>query len=338
MIADPQTSALPEATATPEASELAPNLTSELAPAEDAASALGERLRQRRDELSPQLRKAAHYLLAHPEEVALTSMRGLAAQAGVKASTMVRLARALGYDGFEALREPYRQWLRGNDGPAVARARTLQARARPDHGEGLIADMIDTDCRVLGEALGPDGRAALEQAAITLGQARRVYILGLRSCNALARLFHYAYGLACHNGVMVDGAGGSLFDTLRDLGPDDALLVISFKPYSREAVIAAEYAAERRARVVALTDSAVSPLAASATALLTVETSSPSYFQSLVPALALVQMLLALLVARGGEAALANLRHSQEQLDRFDAYWRRPRRGLRGAAGEPPST
>jgi len=294
---------------------------------------IGHRVRKAHDSLSPQLRQAARYILAHPEDVALTSMRRLADHAGVKPSTMVRLARALDFDGYEALREPYRLWLRGGEGAFLARARTLQARsAGAADGGGraaLLEEMMAADIAALHEGQAPSTVQALQEARDLICSARTVYVIGLRSCYALAHLFHYAYSLVHGNAILVDGHAGAFFDPLTRAGSQDVVLSIGFRPYTCGTVEATAFAAEKGAQVIALTDSLVSPLASGAAQVIVIDTASPSYFQSLIPALGQVQALLALIVAEGGDEALRAIDRMEHEMDAFGAYWTEPKRRRR---------
>lgn len=288
-----------------------------------------ERIQSLYESLSPQLKQAARHVLAHPEEVALTSMRRLAQHAGVKPSTMVRLARALGFDGFEVMREPYRRWLRGGEGAYVARARNLQARGEAG-SSGLVREMLECDAAAIaGTAADDDRVAGLLACRATLVNARRVYVMGLRSMFSLAYYFHYAYGMAHDNGRLVHGNAGTVFDSLRGIGPEDALICFSFRPYARETVLGAEVAADEGASIIAVSDSVVSPIALRAKHVLAVENSSPSFFNSIVPAMSVVQALVAAVIADGGEEALDAISAAEEQLARFNAYWQEPRRRRR---------
>jgi DNA-binding MurR/RpiR family transcriptional regulator len=285
-----------------------------------------ERIQQLYEGLSPQLKQAARHVLAHPEEVALTSMRRLAQHAGVKPSTMVRLARALGFDGFEVMREPYRQWLRGGEGAYVARARNLQARGEQG-AVSLVREMMEADAAAIGAMARDEDRVAtLLACRQTLVEARRVYVLGLRSMFSLAHYFHYAYGMAYDNGRLVHGNAGTVFDALRGIGPEDALISFSFRPYARDTVLATDVAAEAGASIIAVSDSVVSPIALRAKHVLAVENASPSFFNSIVPAMGAVQALVAAVIADGGNAALDTISEAEEQLARFNAYWQEPRR------------
>jgi DNA-binding MurR/RpiR family transcriptional regulator len=244
---------------------------------------------------------------------------------------MVRLARALDFDGYDSFREPYREWLRGGEGAFVARARTLQARGREARGScaPLLEEMARTDGAALRELLTEPNARALHDARDLICGARTVYVVGMRSCYALAHFFHYAYSLVLPNAVLIDGHAGTLFDRLCRADERDVVLAIGFRPYTSDTVQATAFAARKGARIVALTDSLVSPLAESASQVVTMDTASPSYFQSLVPALSQIQALLALVVAEGGDAALDAITRTEHEMDAFGAYWQEPKRRRR---------
>lgn len=291
-------------------------------------AAITQLLQANYETLSPQLRQAARYILAHPEDVALTSMRRIASHAAVKPSTMVRLARAVGFDGFEDLREPYRRWLRGGEGAFEARARSLRARGA-DGADSLLAEIAEADAANLAGASAPGVGVAVLDAAEALVSARRVFVLGLRSTFSLAHYFTYTCSMVGVQAHLIDGHGGTFLDVLRGIGEGDVLLAFSFRPYSRETVKAVETAAEAGAMVIAVTDAAVSPLARPARHVMVVETASPNFFQSLVAPLAVTQQLLGAVVCRIGDDGLTALKDHERHLKQFDAYWQEPKRRRR---------
>ncbi len=271
--------------------------------------------------LSPQLRQAARFVLSRPDDVALHSMRELAARAGVHPSTMVRLAQQLEYDGFPAFREPFRQRLRNLQAPYSDRARSIQARGRTDGAAALVREIAETDRENLEATFEAIGAERLEAVARRLSGCRRLLFMGQRSCFPVAFYLHYACRMFRDDVTLLEGSGGTVGDTLRGLGPDDAVMAISVDPYSREVVGAARYAASRRAWVVALTDSTNNPLASAADEVLVFANASPSLFSSMVSAMAVAQTLTALLLAEGGEKALRTVAESERQLAGFGTYW-----------------
>lgn len=287
---------------------------------------VNERLKAAFPGFSPQLRKAARHVLDHPEEVALNSMRELARQAGVHPSTMVRLAKTLRLSGYDALREPYRQHLRLGPVRYAARARDLQAR--DDGDSALLGELLALDVENLRATACAIGADRLGRASQILAGARRIYVVGARSCFSIASYFHYACRMFRDGVHLVEGTGGAFADDLRGIGSEDALLAVSFEPYARETVMAAQFGGRSGAAVIAITDSAVSPVGIDAAETLVVANRSPSFFHSLAGALAVAQALVALLVARGGKDAVAALEQSERQLERFGAYW--PGAGVEG--------
>jgi len=147
-----------------------------------------------------------------------------------------------------------------------------------------------------------------------------VFCLGLRSTFSVAYIFHYVRSLFGATSILVDGAGGTGIDVLRTIGSGDVLLAVTVRPYTRQTVKAARYASDRRAKIVAVTDSEVSPLASIADELLLVGTETPSFFHSMAPAFAAVECLAALIAARQGSDTLKSLSRSEAQLAAFDTY------------------
>jgi DNA-binding MurR/RpiR family transcriptional regulator len=288
--------------------------------------------------LSPELRRAARFVLDRPDDVALTSMRGLARDAGVQPATMVRLARAAGFSGYEEFREPFRHRLRDRPMDYVSRARTIQS-----HGEGsgvprLLAEVqAATDANVRMTFAASDA-STFNSAAAALAGSRRVFVAGLRSCFPIAFSFHYAYRMFRGDVQLLDGHGGTFSDGLRDIGSGDAMFAVSIDPYTAETVQAVAHAKERGATVVSLTDTLVSPLATNADHVLLVRCDGPPFFGSLAAALAVVEALIVVLVANAGEEALRAIAESERQLETFAAYARDDLRGrakTHGAGGRP---
>ncbi len=275
--------------------------------------------------LSPQLRQAARFLLDRPDEVAFSSMRQLAAKAGVQPATMVRLAQRMGCAGYDEWREPFRDRLRRRPASYEPRARDLQARTGASGvSEGLarlVAEIIAADRDNLTVILEAIGAERLGAAAAKLAKARWLYVVGLRSQYPAAFYVHYACRMFRTSTSLLDAQGGTFADDLRGIGADDAMLVFSVLPYSRESVEAARFAAERGAAVVSVTDSTVAPVARLSACTLCVATDGPALFRSVVPTMAVAQVLVALLLAQGGQVALARVAESEAQLNRFDAYW-----------------
>ena len=255
------------------------------------------------DSMSPQIKIAASFVLDHPSDVALLSMREQAKHAGLPPSTMTRFAQKLGFDGYDDVRALYGKGLRDGLDGFSDRAGDLVHRHRTRGQAATALDLLEAASRQV-EALG-SGEAVerIAAAADAIGAARRVFVLGRRSSFPLAFQLAYACDLIGCDGHLLDAAGGIGFDRLANARADDVLVVIGIRPYAAESLTLATYAARRGMPVVAITDSLVSPLATDARHVVIVGVESPSFFHTMVPGLAAVEAMVALVAAKRAAAA-----------------------------------
>jgi DNA-binding MurR/RpiR family transcriptional regulator len=286
-----------------------------------------QRLRTRFDALSPELQRAARWIADHPGETGLLSMREQARSAGVSAPTMVRLAHALGFTDYASLRRPFQEALTGRPIQYGRRASALQASPEAKRIERLAHEISAAQGDDLASVLALNPPARLEAAVGAIAAAKRVGFLGVRASFGIAFQFRYAYNLIARNGALFDGIGGTVHDQVDSLNPGDLLIAISQTPYSTPTVEAVNVAAKRGVAVLAITDSALSPLARRATHVLLFRADSISFFPSMIAPLALVELLIAWLAARGGRKVLRRLSEVEARLASQRAYWNHvPRR------------
>jgi DNA-binding MurR/RpiR family transcriptional regulator len=271
-------------------------------------------------DLTPELQKAAKFMLENPEEVGLNSMRTVAKGAGVKPATVSRLSKTLGFEQYERFREPFRQRLRKIEPTFASGVEDVQRRGAASH-KALFAELRAQAIANIERTLSDENYEVIRDAAETMNQSRRVYVLGLRGAYAPAFLFYYAYQLFQENSRLVDTRAGIFADQLRGIGKRDSLLVISFPPYTQLTIDAVTYAAEAGARIIAVTDSMVSPAANAAEHTITTQNRSTSFYHSFTGALAVVEALITLLVARKGGDAVKIAREAERQLSKVSAYW-----------------
>ena len=277
------------------------------------------------DGLSPQLQEAARWVIDHPADVALLTTREQARRAGVAPATMTRLAQRIGLKGYDEVRKLYADAVRRRPESFRARAEELLQRRDTEGDAALVHDVLSSLAHHLQALTSAESIERFTAAAKLIAGAERVFCLGLRSSFAVAYIFHYVRSLFGASSVLVDGAGGTGVDLLRTIGSADVMLAISVKPYTRHTVHAARYSRARGVRIVAVTDSEMSPLAALAEETLIVRTETPSFFHTMAPAFAAVECLAALVAARRGSQTLAAIAASEKQLAAFDTFMVRPR-------------
>jgi DNA-binding MurR/RpiR family transcriptional regulator len=280
-----------------------------------------DRIRATVDQMSPQLQVAAKFLLDHPREVALLSMREQARGAGVQPATMTRLAKWLGFSGFEEIRGLYADAIRGNSGWFGTRAAQLVARQKQVGEAGLITLYVDTLTEHLSRLKSDEMVELIGKAGKILADASRIYCLGMRSAFPVAYQVAYVQSYLGEKTVLLDSPGGAGLDPVRRATSDAALFVVTVNPYARASVEIAEDAGRRGLKIVTVTDSELSPVARISDVVLTVGTGSPSFFDTIAPAFAIGEILVALIAARAGPDVPTAVREMETRLTQSGAFW-----------------
>ena len=184
--------------------------------------------------LSPQLRRAAHYVVENLGEVATRSQRSIARNANLPAPTFTRMARAIGYASYDALRESCREEILGSRNQLARKAQALIDA--DDRNSGIAtrqAAAAISNTEALVAALAP---GELDTAVDMLARARRVALIGEMSALPIVEYAHYLANMSL-TGWIVPGRGGNgLANDLADLGSDDACILFSIRHYAARAI------------------------------------------------------------------------------------------------------
>jgi DNA-binding MurR/RpiR family transcriptional regulator len=256
-------------------------------------------------QLPAQLQLCARYLIDHPHEVGLQSMRTLAANAEVHPNSFVRLARHLGFDGYDAMRERFRDFVRAGVGSSPDRVAWLREMDRKGGSAAVVGSMAEACLDNLEKMFAQQSIRELEQAVDWMIEARRVYVLGLGLAYPLAYNFWYVARMGFDHFILSPRHGSLPSDDVIRMDERDCLLAMTFQPYRRDTLSAVQQAKERGARIIGVTDSSAATLCREADLGLVAPTHTPQFFQSNAAVAALLETLCALLVIRGGDAASA---------------------------------
>ena len=279
---------------------------------------VSEDLRQRFAELSPAMQQVARYVLDHPNDVVTSSMRTIATRADSTPATLVRFAQHIGYAGWPQLKAVLTSEMGLGPEAYGVRARQLVGRAKDGT---LTGEMFEVQRRNL-ETTQRQIDATLIGACALLEKAGAVHVAGFRACFPIAFSFVYLYRIFRDSVHLIDGQGGSLEMQHRALAKGDALVVISFAPYSREALQVAQAAKATGCKILAVTDSVASPLSLLADETLLFAIRSPSFFPSIAAGVAVTEALLELLASRAGKSVVKRIGQAEAQLFESGAYLR----------------
>ena len=238
-------------------------------------------------------KQIARYILEHYDKAAFMTASRLGVTVGVSESTVVRFATELGYDGSPHLQRALQEMIR-NKLTSVQRMEVSSDRLG---GRDVLRTVLHADTDMIRQTLDEIDRDAFQGAVDALTGAHRIYILGVRSSSALANFLGFYFNLLFDNVTLVHtNSVSEIFEQVLRVGPDDVLFGISFPRYSKRTLSAMQYARDRGAKVIALTDSQLSPLARVADHLLLARSDMASFVDSLVAPLSVIN---ALIVAVG---------------------------------------
>ena len=257
--------------------------------------------------LTPELRKAASYVLENPNDVGVSSIREMAQAAKVKPNTLVRMARTVGFDGYEDFRMPFREAIRQGSLTFPDRARWLQSLAKGGKLGGLYADMAASAIANIEQSFAATDATRLKAAADAIVQAQHTYVLGVGINYSLARTFAYLAEMAVDNIQAIPRAGSLAIDDLVQAGPKDVLLAMTFKPYRSDVLEAVEIARGQGVTLIGISDSPASPIVAGSQHGFVVGTDTPQFFTSTVAAGALLETLMAFVIADAKPEVIANI-------------------------------
>jgi DNA-binding MurR/RpiR family transcriptional regulator len=285
--------------------EEAPTLADADPPPRDIKSLRGA-IVARHASLPKRLIQVAEFTLRHPEEIAFGTLAEIAAQAQVQPSTLVRFAQAFGYSGFSELQTVFRAHARERWPDYRDRLQTLnKSDVPPGDAASLLAGFGQAAALSLDRLREGIDAEALDRAVALLAAAQTIYLLGSRRSFPLTAFLTYALRKLAMRCELVDQIGGLAAEQVALIQPTDALLAVSFTPYSPVTLELSAAAGKAGVPVVAITDTPFSPLVQTATVWLEVAEADHAGFRSLAGGFVLgITLAVAAAGRRGGSSEL----------------------------------
>ena len=283
----------------------------------NVSSRVLDRLTEEWDDLTPEAQKAARYVLENPADVGVSTVREIAEAANVKPNTFVRMARQVGFEGYEDFRAPFREAIRKGTASFPDRARWLQEIRKSGDLGGLYADMAEGAMRNLEETFASIDADALKVAAEAIWASRQVFTLGVGVNNANARNFTYLASTGMTQFHAIPRPGSTPVDDLAWADKRDVLIAMTSRPYRSEVIEAVRIAREQGLTIVALSDSPASPIIRAADHGFVVAVDTPQFFPSSVTTLAVLETLLSFVIAVARDEVVARVdkfHHRRHQL------------------------
>lgn len=215
--------------------------------------------------LPRRLREIAEFAITSPDAMALETVAEISARAQVQPSSLVRFAKHFGFAGFSDMQRVFRSRLVDRAGSYAERIRETEPGLDGDGSPlGVMNQLIGAISASL-QALRQDVRPSdMERAVRILAQADLIGLVAQRRSFPIAAYFAYALSHLERHAVLIDGVGGLGAEQARLISNNGALIAVSFAPYAPETLAIVSQAREQGAKIIVITDNALSPLAVSA--------------------------------------------------------------------------
>ena len=259
----------------------------------------------------------ANYILEFYDKAAFMTASRMGRTVGVSESTVVRFAAELGYDGYPSMQKALQEMIL-NKLTSVQRIEVANDRFGD---QDVLGTVLQQDIDKIRATMESVDRRVFDESVDAIIGARRIYILGVRSSATIAFFLHFYFNYMFDNVRMVNASSPSeVFEQFARVERDDVVITISYPRYSRSAVQATKFCKESGAKIVAITDSHRSPVAAYADYLLLAKMDMVSLVDSLVAPMSLVNALL-VAIGRKREKELARTFSNLERIwDEYEVY------------------
>lgn len=262
-------------------------------------------------------KKLADFIQSDYDKAAFLTAAKMGEEVGVSESTVVRFATALGYAGYpefqKALGEVVRMKLN-----SIQRMEVTYGRI--SRGE-ILASVLQSDIDKIKQTMQSIDHENFDMAVDTILNARKIYIIGIRSCAPLANFLAFYLNMIRDNVIPVStNSASEIFEQLIRIGEEDVIIGISFPRYSMRTLKALEFASNRKAKVITLTDSVHSPMTIYSSCNLIARSDMASIVDSLVAPLSVINALVVALCMKRQDEVVETLESMEEIWDEYQVY------------------
>lgn len=283
----------------------------------DTKNELLKKIDERYSKLSKGQKKLADYIREDYDKAAFLTAAKMGEVVGVSESTVVRFATTLGYKGYPEFQKALEELVRTKLN-SIQRMKVTYGRI--SHGE-ILDSVLQSDIEKIKLTMTSIDHNTFEQAVDTILNARKIYVVGIRSCAPLASFLSFYLNLICEDVKAVNtNSSSEIFEQLIRIGEEDVIIGISFPRYSMRTLKALEFASNRKAKVITLTDSVHSPMNLYSSCNLIARSDMASIVDSLVAPLSVVNALVVALCMKKQKDVVATLERLEQIWDEYQVY------------------
>lgn len=268
------------------------------------------RISQKYGVMSKGQKKLANYITSNYEKAVFMTAAKLGQTVAVSESTVVRFAVLLGYEGFPELHKALEEVVQNR----LEIISKIEISEKNENQENILEAVMLSDAEKIKRTLQELSKEAFYEAADNILGARRIYIIGLRNCASLASFLGFYLNIMLQNvAVISTGSANEIFEQMLNIGEEDVVIGISFPRYSMHTIKAMEFANDRRAKVISITDNRLSPLNLYSSCNLLARSEMATLLDSLAAPLSVINALIVTIYMKKPELVTGNL----EMLDKI---------------------
>ena len=259
----------------------------------------------------------AAYISDHYEQAVFMTAARLGETVGVSESTVVRFASSLGYGGYPQFQKALEEWVRSK----LNSVQKIGAKYGKSSQREILHSVLGADIEKIQDTIVNLDAAAFEAAVDIILEAGTVYLVGVRSCEPLADFLHFYLNMSRGNVILRKTISVSEpFEQMIRIDEEDAIIGISFPRYSMRTLKAMEFANDRNAKVITITDSIHSPMNLYSSCNLLARSDMVSIVDSLVAPLSVINALVVALCLKRPEEVKKNLDTLEEVWNNYQVY------------------
>ena len=275
------------------------------------------RMNQNFAQMSKSHKKIASYIMDHYDTAVFMTAATLGKEIGISESTVVRFAAGLGYDGYPEFQKALEEWVKSKWNSL----QQMGAKYGNSSQSEILTSVIRADMEKMEDTIHNLDPAAFETAVSSILEAKHVYVIGLRSCEPLASFLSFYLSMIRGDVMQLKTTSTTeLFEQMIRVSDEDVVIGISFPRYSMRTLKAMEFANDRNAKVITITDSVHSPMNLYSSWNLLARSDMVSIVDSLVAPLSVINALVVALCVKAPEQASKNLKDLEEVWANYQVY------------------
>lgn len=275
------------------------------------------RINEHYSKMSKGQKAISAFIYDHYDQAVFMTAAKLGETVGVSESTVVRYAMFIGYNGYPEFQRDLEDWVQNK----INSVQKIGAKYGKSTQSEILTSVLEADIEKIQDTIQSLDPVAFETAVDIILEAKNVYVMGVRSCEPLADFLHFYLNMIRGNVILLKTTSVSeTFEQMIRIDEQDAMIGISFPRYSMRTLKAMEFANDRNAKVITVTDSVHSPMNLYSSCNLLARSDMVSIVDSLVAPLSVINALVVAMCLKRPEDVKMNLKNLEEAWNNYQVY------------------